>query len=740
MINYLRNILLLVILISYTASYSQSKKEFFLPKNEYMQKFRKCDNIQIKRGESSNLNLIGHLPYGPCWTAKARGDYVFLGYGLYFRIIDVSDPEHPEDVSQILMDSFPEKLFIQDNYAYLLNREGLYIINISDIRNPKITSVFEYSGEWKCTEIFIKDNFAYLLDWNDGLIILDISSKSNPEVLGTYLEITKTYDFYVSGDYAFIAHGQEGLTVLDISDPENPFELNRFGEDFINTIDSKNNYAFIFSFEKLSVLDVNNPASPVLVGECKISGFLFQTCIKDNRIYIIDDFFGFRIINIEDLTAPYIENYLRVGDYSLEDVTVSGNYAFLANSSRGLEIINIEDLLNIQKLNTYDEGNFANDIGIYKNFVYINDFYEFNIINTGNPKKLKTIQKIQIKNFAEHKYSISILYQYYNYICLKTDEPQNTLRVYDVSLPVQPREVNAFKSTGGNSIFVFKNYAYVIFPSDIRVFDITDPVFPEETGSVDINIYLDYVFCKDSSRLFTAKSNEILVYSFSGASDINKIKSIQVETEPVSMAVKGKYLFTAENRGEDGVSCLGIIDWHKNEYLNFFPIEDYITGLYIQNDKAYLSGCFGIKIIDIKSLENPFEIAAYTGYFYKIRVSNDYVYATSKSSGLYIFEYDENEEITLPSEYYLKQNYPNPFNSYTTIEFLARKNITGTIKIYNILGREVRTLFGGDFDTGINRFIWDGTNNTGNEVNSGIYFCTLRTDNFKETIKIVFLK
>ena len=76
----------------------------------------------------------------------------------------------------------------------------------------------------------------------------------------------------------------------------------------------------------------------------------------------------------------------------------------------------------------------------------------------------------------------------------------------------------------------------------------------------------------------------------------------------------------------------------------------------------------------------------------------------------------------VPSAFSLKQNYPNPFNAATTIAFtVSGENIT-TICIYNMMGQKVRLLFSEKVTAGSYSVVWDGKNNFGDDVASGVYF------------------
>lgn len=74
---------------------------------------------------------------------------------------------------------------------------------------------------------------------------------------------------------------------------------------------------------------------------------------------------------------------------------------------------------------------------------------------------------------------------------------------------------------------------------------------------------------------------------------------------------------------------------------------------------------------------------------------------------------------------YLTQNYPNPFNSITMICYELPKTSHITLKIYNLLGQEIRTLYNGMKSTGIHQTVWDGKDNYGKEIATGLYFYRL---------------
>ncbi|MBA4311791.1 MAG: hypothetical protein C0417_04080 [Chlorobiaceae bacterium] len=94
-----------------------------------------------------------------------------------------------------------------------------------------------------------------------------------------------------------------------------------------------------------------------------------------------------------------------------------------------------------------------------------------------------------------------------------------------------------------------------------------------------------------------------------------------------------------------------------------------------------------------------------------------------------------------PQKFSLERNYPNPFNPSTKISFSLPSKEIVTLKVYDVLGKEVATISSGEFNSGIHTVEWSGKDNSGTEVSSGIYFYHLQAGNkFSQTNKMVFLR
>ena len=101
---------------------------------------------------------------------------------------------------------------------------------------------------------------------------------------------------------------------------------------------------------------------------------------------------------------------------------------------------------------------------------------------------------------------------------------------------------------------------------------------------------------------------------------------------------------------------------------------------------------------------------------------------------------EEEVDSHLPEAYELAQNYPNPFNPNTQISYKLPKASSVNLSVYNILGRKVKTLVSGEQFAGTYLVKWDGKDEYGNDVASGIYLYRLKTKNFDSARRMLLLK
>ncbi|MGD8781730.1 MAG: T9SS type A sorting domain-containing protein [Ignavibacteria bacterium] len=134
------------------------------------------------------------------------------------------------------------------------------------------------------------------------------------------------------------------------------------------------------------------------------------------------------------------------------------------------------------------------------------------------------------------------------------------------------------------------------------------------------------------------------------------------------------------------------------------------------------------------------------GYARSVAVSSDGTVFLASSKGMFAYTYSGNTinlittEDEISADFVLHQNYPNPFNPSTKIKFAIPQDVkygasTTKLIVYDILGREIKTLLNKVMQPGTYEIEFDGS-----DLPSGIYFYKLSSGNFTETKKMILMK
>ncbi len=108
--------------------------------------------------------------------------------------------------------------------------------------------------------------------------------------------------------------------------------------------------------------------------------------------------------------------------------------------------------------------------------------------------------------------------------------------------------------------------------------------------------------------------------------------------------------------------------------------------------------------------------------------------------GEYVFRMAEEILASIPLTFSLSQNYPNPFNPITRMNYTLPERSKVIISVYNVLGQEVKTLLNKEQEYGFHSVSWNGINNQGKQMSSGVYFARMTCKQFSQTKKMLLVK
>ena len=192
---------------------------------------------------------------------------------------------------------------------------------------------------------------------------------------------------------------------------------------------------------------------------------------------------------------------------------------------------------------------------------------------------------------------------------------------------------------------------------------------------------------------------------------------------------------------------------HFEKRYNFTPFGVYEGNLNNGGERITVLDSTADTLLSMRYDDQAPWPAAADGQGYSLVLKNDNILTDYKSPESWRASYQVHgspgkEDTTLdsggrnfiPDNYYLYQNYPNPFNSGTTIEYDLPVDTDVTIAIYNLRGQLVRGIVNLNQTRGNYSVRWDGINNNGNRVATGIYICHIRAKGFQFARKLVLIR
>ncbi len=161
---------------------------------------------------------------------------------------------------------------------------------------------------------------------------------------------------------------------------------------------------------------------------------------------------------------------------------------------------------------------------------------------------------------------------------------------------------------------------------------------------------------------------------------------------------------------------------------------------FIYNSNSYENGNLNPGSVALKFVNGVIPVGATITTSYRINNNNDVAGPSISFGEDGTTSVEQQKGTSIPKEFELSQNYPNPFNPSTTISFGLPVNSHTTLKVYDLLGREVVTLFEGELNEGHHSIIWNGENNYGMQVGSGTYIYRIVAGEKIFTRKMMLLK
>ena len=399
----------------------------------------------------------------------------------------------------------------------------------------------------------------------------------------------------------------------------------------------------------------------------------------------------------------------------------------LVSTEVGIQILDITDTSQLVEV-AFFAGPAAvpGDIKVYQNYAYaVNDNGGggMSIIDLSN---LPTSASV-VTNFTGFQVSHNIYIDEDNGIlyAVGNNSPGNGVLIYSLANPTAPQQISSV-TNGSHDIFVRNNTLFVSEGgnSQFGIYDVSNPATPQlmERFFTPSNGFAHNAWTNDDNTLMlTTEETANQTVKLWDISDIGNITLLDEVLGSEGLAhnavIKGNYGYVAHYSN-------GLLIYDISNPDSLVEVGQYDT--YSGTTPGALRGAWGVY---------PF---LKTG---KVLVSDT-------ETGLYVLFFEGAKEDdplnikpVISHEFLLHNNYPNPFNPETTIEFELKVPATVTLEIFNVMGQRVTgALRETSLRAGAHKYVWNGTDQNGNPVASGVYIYQIDVDGVVATRKMMLLK
>jgi hypothetical protein len=255
----------------------------------------------------------------------------------------------------------------------------------------------------------------------------------------------------------------------------------------------------------------------------------------------------------------------------------------------------------------------------------------------------------------------------------------------------------------------------------------------------DVAVSGDYAYVADGAT-------GLRVINVSTPTNPQEVGFFDTAQAALGVAVSGNYAYVADYR--DGLRVIDVSAPTNPQEVGFYDTGD-ARGVAVNGTFVYVAdGWAGLRVFNVSTPTNPQEVGFFDtgGYAYDMALNGSYVYVADGLCGLSIISNDlitglaSDDDTIIPFEFEVYQNYPNPFNPTTFISYQLSTVSDVELTIYNQLGQKVRTLVNARKPAGTYQIQWDGRDNAGNQVTSGVYLYRLKAGSFVQVRKMVLLR
>jgi hypothetical protein len=617
-----------------------------------------------------------------------------------FKVFSLSLPYDPWLVASLTLPGDSYEVAVDGGVAYVSAEQALHLIDVSDPMNPTLITTLPLPNN--VMKAIIRNGYAYLSSNGTGLFVANVTDPLHPAIVGTYSWTQPLGRPAMSWPYVFLAAVDSGVQIIDVSNPASPTLVGSIptypleGSVYAVSVIGQHLYAHCLTVDGDSadeVFDISNPLSAVATGGIAPGGKV----VDAGGFACVAAPMALRTLSIGNPASPPVIGGVSVGRNLTDDLAAVAPYVYVAASDAGLKVVDVTDPAHPAVVGTCDTPGTAQAIVVQATLAYIADGASgLRIIDVSSPSH--PVSAGTLDTYEAQDLVISGAYAY-------IADGWGAFKIVRIDNPTSPTLVGTL---GGipyaHAVDLVGGYVIAsdLYDGLVCTINVTNPAAPSIVATLYENGIQD--FAVHGSTVYMISLNDGLrVYDYGDPLHPHLTRTIALPSYPAALSLSGGTL--------------------------------YVTG-----------GEMGVLAFDVTTPANPvlrgcLDMPGKSG---RLDVEGEFVYVCAQYAGMRIFpahcvaadapEVDAEAAVLRPTWA------PNPCSGPTNLRYVLPAASSVEVAIFDASGRRVRTVTDGWRDAGAHVESWDGRDDAGLAVASGVYRARIRQGSVVTTGPVVVVR
>ena len=672
---------------------------------------------------------------------------------------------------------------VQDHYAYTAAYwGGLQVVDLHVPSQPQLVAVRPMDDA--CEDVAVRGDLLAAAVNGAGVQLYSIANRTQPFILSTWTGATAAYGVAFFDHYVLVADILDGLFVLDIVDPTQPSLVGQLPLSYPVRVTTEGNRVCVMdAYDGLLTIDMSDPLHPSLAGKIDIAHPGFALAIQDDLAYYTDYSAGLYIADVSDIANPIQLGFVALPQYNLQ-LAVSGNRVLVADGTLAASVVDCSDptdpvLLGMKTFSTSTNGPaFDGDLAVFGiGNIRANDG-KIVVVDLVNPRS-PLLGHIDTNGRV---WDLTLLDTY----ALLADGPAG-MRVIDVADPANPHRVSLAGTTGdAMSVATDGKSAFVAcYDGGLEAFDLSDPETPVFIGQVDTPGQAVALRVKDGLVYLADQLEGLAIIDVSHPAAPQLLSELRLADRVWDLAFDFPYAYVASATA--GLCVVDVSDpAHPVQVAAVRHGYSVAYDVQLVGDIAYICFSDGLMALDISNPVHPVELGFGAGFntAFRLAVHGNYAYTATDLAGLQVFNISNpaqpyrvggddtpHEAFGIASNDHhvfmtddlgglyvyplqcelteftagvneapgvrLSSAWPNPSAGAVSLAFETVASGVGSLAMYDAAGRRLRLVANTEFAAGPTLLSWDGLDDSGAQVPSGVYWARVTLNGNSDARRVV---